>query len=91
MLEQYGPFKTARGNMLTVFGSVAVGIMFLAYWLEARSRWYVLVFAVASAATAAYSGLVQAFPITVIETLWALVALRRFITRSRIEARVAAG
>ena len=76
--------------MLTVFGSVAVGIMFLAYWLEARSRWYVLVFAVASAATAAYSGLVQAFPITVIETLWALVALRRFFTRSRAEVRLAA-
>ncbi len=71
--------------MLTAFGSVAVAIMFLSYWLEPRSRWYVLVFAGASAATSAYSGLVEAYPITVIEALWALVALRRFMSRSKVE------
>ncbi len=43
--------------MLTVFGSVAVGIMFLSYWLERRSKWMVLVFAAGSALTSAYSGL----------------------------------
>ena len=72
--------------MLMLFGSLAVTIMFLAYWLEPRSRWYVLVFAVASAATAAYSGLVEAYPITVIEALWAVVAFRRFQSRSKAEA-----
>ncbi len=72
--------------MLTLFGSLAVTIMFLAYWLEPRSRWYVLIFAGASAATAAYSGLVEAYPITVIEALWALVAFRRFLSRSKAEA-----
>jgi len=72
--------------MLTLFGSLAVTIMFLAYWLEPPSRWYVLVFAVASAATAAYSGLVEAYPITVIEALWAVVAFRRFMSRSKAEA-----
>ena len=71
--------------MLTAFGSAAVGVMFVAYWLEPRSRWFVLVFAVASAATAVYSGLLAAYPITVIEALWAVVALRRFVTRSRTE------
>ncbi|MCH8191905.1 MAG: hypothetical protein IIC80_11215 [Chloroflexi bacterium] len=72
--------------MLTLFGSIAVTIMFLAYWVEARSKWYVLVFAGASAATSVYSGLVQAYPITVIEALWALVALQRFSKRHRLEA-----
>ena len=71
--------------MLTAFGSVAVGTMFTSYWLESRSRWFVLVFAVASAATAVYSGLLAAYPITVIEFLWAGVALRRFLARSRAE------
>lgn len=71
--------------MLTAFGSVAVGVMFVSYWLEARSRWFVLIFAAASAATAVYSGLVAAYPITLIEALWAVVALRRFVTRSRTE------
>lgn len=77
--------------MLTAFGSVAVAIMFLSYWLEPRSKWYVLVFAIASAATSAYSGLVEAYPITVIEALWAAVALQRFVRRYRGEALVSQG
>ena len=71
--------------MLTVFGSLAVGIMFLSYWRESSSKWMVLVFAVASAATSAYSGLVEAYPITVIEALWSIVALQRFYQRARQE------
>ena len=69
--------------MVQLFGSVAVSIMFLSYWMEPRSKWYVLVFAGASAATSAYSGLVQAYPITVVEALWAMVALQRFLRRHR--------
>lgn len=71
--------------MITLFGSVAVSIMFLSYWLERRSKWMVLIFAVASAMTSAYSGLVGAYPITVIEALWAVVALQRFYRRNREE------
>ena len=77
--------------MLTVFGSLAVGIMFLAYWRESSSKWMVLVFAVASAATSVYSGLVEAYPITVIEALWSIVALQRFYQRARKEKLVLAG
>jgi hypothetical protein len=58
--------------MLTIFGSIAVAIMFLSYWLESRSRWNILIFAVASAATSAYSGLEEVDPIMVIEGLWSL-------------------
>jgi len=72
--------------MLTLFGSVAVSIMFLSYWMESRSKWLVLVFAGGSAATSLYSGLVEAYPITVVEALWALVALQRFLRRHREEA-----
>jgi hypothetical protein len=64
--------------MLTLFGSVAVTIMFLSYWMESRSKWMVLVFAAGSAATALYSALSAVYPITVIEGLWALVAVQRF-------------
>ncbi len=74
--------------MLTIFGSVAVAIMFLSYWLEPRSKWYVLVFAGACVATAVYSALARVYPITGIEALWALVALQRFARRSRGEASV---
>lgn len=71
--------------MLTVFGAVAVSIMFLSYWLERRSKWMVLLFAAGSALTSAYSGLTAVYPITVIEALWAAVALQRFAQRLRRE------
>ena len=72
--------------MLTAFGTIAVSIMLLAYWQEAHSKWLVLVFAAASAATATYSGLVEAWPILGVEALWSLVALLRFWKRHRPEA-----
>ena len=74
--------------MVTIFGSFAVAIMMLSYRLEVHSKWFVLIFAFASAATAAYSGLIHAYPITVIETIWALIALQRFFRRYRQEAVV---
>jgi len=72
--------------MLTVLGTVAVSIMLLAYWQEARSKWFVLIFAGASAATAVYSAFVGAYPITGVEALWSLVALARFRRRHLAEA-----
>ena len=67
--------------MLALFGSIAVVIMMLAYWMEPRSKWFVLLFTGESLATSVSSGLVEAYPITVIEAIWALVALRRFADR----------
>ncbi len=75
--------------MLTIFGFIAVTIMMLSYTLESRSKWYVLIFAGASAATAAYSGLAEVYPITAVETIWSVVALRRFIIRHRTELQAA--
>ena len=72
--------------MLTFFGFIAVTIMFLSYWLEQRSRWYVLVFSGACAATSIYSAIAGVYPITGIEALWSVVAYQRFSQRSRQEA-----
>lgn len=74
--------------MLTIFGSVAVSIMFLSYWLEQRSKWMVLVFAAGSGLTSLYSGIAGVYPITVIEALWAAVALQRFVRRHRAQVPV---
>jgi hypothetical protein len=70
--------------MLTLFGSIAVSIMVTAYWLEHRSNWYTLIFAAASVATAVYSGLSEVYPITVIEAIWSVIALRRFFTARQV-------
>lgn len=67
--------------MLTIFGVIAVSIMFLSYWTEERSKWLVLVFAIGSGMTSLYSGLAEVYPITVVEGLWAMVALQRFFKR----------
>ncbi|NQW17316.1 MAG: hypothetical protein HQ478_07495 [Chloroflexi bacterium] len=69
--------------MLTLFGSIAVSIMMLSYALEARSKWYVLIFAAASAATAIYSGIAEVYPIMVVEAIWSVIAFRRFWTREK--------
>jgi hypothetical protein len=71
--------------MLTIFGVIAVSIMFLSYWTEERSKWLVLVFAIGSGMTSLYSGIEGVYPITVIEGLWSLVALQRFVQRHKRE------
>ena len=77
--------------MLTLFGTVAVSVMFGSYWLEEKSRWYVLIFAGACIATAIYSGLEGVYPIMVIEGLWAVVALQRFRDRTTAEMGILNG
>ena len=71
--------------MLAAFGFIAVSIMMLSCTFEARSKWYVLIFAGASAATAVYSGIAEVYTITVVEAIWSAVALRRFTIRHRVE------
>ena len=67
--------------MLITFGVIAVSIMFVSYWNEERSKWLVLMFAIGCGLTSLYSGLAESYPITVVEGLWALVALQRFVRR----------
>jgi hypothetical protein len=71
---------------LTLFGFTAVGTMFATYWLEDRSPWFVLVFAVACAASAMYGYLAGALPFAIVESAWALVALQRFARRRSVSA-----
>ena len=67
--------------MLITFGVIAVSIMFVSYRNEERSNWLVLMFAIGCGLTSLYSGLAEIYPITVVEGLWALVALQRFVRR----------
>ena len=71
-------------DALTLFGLVAVSLMLIFYALEARSPWFVLAFAGACALGSAYGFLQGARPFGVVEAIWALVALRRWM---RLQAR----
>ncbi len=64
---------------LTLFGLFAVTAMLVSYALEARSPWYILAFAFACGLGSAYGFLQGAWPFGVVEAVWALVALRRWM------------
>lgn len=66
---------------LTLFGIVSVSAMLLFYALEERAAVWVLAFAIASWSAALYGWLVGAWPFTIVEAVWGMVALRRSFRR----------
>ena len=64
---------------LTLFGLFAVTAMLVSYALETKSPWYILAFACACGLGSAYGFLQGAWPFGVVEAIWALVALRRWM------------
>ena len=71
-------------DALTLFGLVAVSAMLAFYALEKRSPWYVLAFAGACALGSTYGFLQGAWPFGVVEAIWSLVALRRWVKAREI-------
>lgn len=63
----------------TAFGVGSLGAMMIFYSLESRSRWWTLAFALASWSSALYGWLAGAWPFTLVEAIWGLVALRKFM------------
>jgi hypothetical protein len=64
---------------LTAFGLFAVGAMLVFYALEPRGPIYILGFAAACALGSAYGFLQGAWPFGLVEAIWFLVALRRYL------------
>jgi hypothetical protein len=65
-------------NPLSLFGLFAVTAMLVCYAFEKRSPWFILAFAVACVLGAVYGFLQGAWPFGIVETVWALVAARRW-------------
>ncbi|HUV58442.1 MAG TPA: hypothetical protein VMV96_06540 [Acidimicrobiales bacterium] len=63
---------------VTLFGVLAVSFMMTMYALEARARVFILLFAFGCVLSSAYGFLSGAWPFGVVESLWTLVALRRW-------------
>ena len=70
-------------DALTIFGMFAVGSMLLFYALEERSHLFVLAFSCSCLASSAYGFLQGAWPFGIIESIWAVIALRRWWLRYR--------
>lgn len=67
--------------MLTVYGAVVVSLMMVFYALESRSAWFTFAFGLACMGSALYGWLAGTWPFGVVETIWALVALRKWWSR----------
>lgn len=65
--------------MLTVFGACAVTFMMVMYALEGRDRRFVLAFAVGCALSSTYGFLAGTWPFGIVEGIWALVAVKRYL------------
>ncbi len=66
-------------DALTWFGLVAVSAMLVCYAFERRGRVWVLGFAASCALGSVYGFLQGAWPFGVVEAIWSVVALRRFM------------
>jgi hypothetical protein len=69
--------------MLTVFGACAVTFMMVMYALERRGPGFVLAFAVGCALSSTYGFLAGTWPFGVVEAIWSLVAVRRYVGQRR--------
>ncbi len=65
-------------DRLTIFGLFAVTAMLVTYALEKKSSWFVLAFAGSCLLGSAYGFLQGAWPFGVVESIWAVVAARRW-------------
>jgi hypothetical protein len=68
-------------DALSIFGLSATTLMLVCYALEDRGAWYVLGFAMACALAGVYAFLQGAWPLGLVEIVFTVVALRRWILR----------
>jgi hypothetical protein len=65
--------------LITLYGVVAVTFMMTMYALERRHPLFILAFAGGCLASAGYGFLAGAWPFGVVEAVWAVVAVRRYL------------
>lgn len=68
---------------LNLFGSVVVTLMMVFYAMEGKNTVYTLLFAAMCIGASLYGFLAGTWPFGVIEAVWAIVALRKFLTLGR--------
>ena len=70
---------------VTIYGVCALTFMMGMYALEGRGRAFILAFAVGCALSSSYGFLSGAWPFGVVEAIWTLIALRRYVVTGRPE------
>jgi hypothetical protein len=68
--------------VLTIYGVVVLTFMMVMYALEGRGRRFVLAFALGCALSSSYGFASGAWPFGVVEAVWGVIALHRFLHRN---------
>lgn len=66
--------------MLTAFGAAALTFMMLMYALERRGPRFIAAFACGCALSSAYGFAAGTWPFGVVEAIWSLIAVRRYLS-----------
>jgi hypothetical protein len=72
-------------RVLTVYGACAVTFMVLMYALERRGPQFVLAFAGGCALSSSYGFMAGTWPFGIVEAIWSVVAVRRYVDLRRRE------
>jgi hypothetical protein len=70
---------------VTIYGVCALTFMMGMYALEGRGRVFILAFALGCVLSSGYGFLSGAWPFGVVEAVWTLIALRRYLVAGRSE------
>jgi hypothetical protein len=70
-------------SLITIYGVLALTFMMTMYALERRRPAFILAFAVGCLASAAYGFLAGAWPFGVVEAIWSVIAVRRYLAARR--------
>jgi hypothetical protein len=73
--------EMSADTLITIYGVVAVTFMMTMYALERRHPAFILAFAAGCLASAVYGFLSGAWPFGVVEAIWSVVALRRYLAQ----------
>jgi hypothetical protein len=69
--------------MITFYGVGALSFMMLMYALEGRGRNFIGAFALGCVLSSVYGFISGAWPFGVVEAVWSVIALRRFLRTER--------
>jgi hypothetical protein len=73
---------------LNLFGLSTVTAMLLCYSFEYRSPWFILGFAFSCAMGSVYGFLQGAWPFGIVESVWTIVAIRRWFIAREASGRI---
>lgn len=76
-------------SAVTIYGVIVLVFMMAMYALESRHRRYILAFALGCALSSSYGFLSGAWPFGLVEAVWSLIALRRFLTSRPVTSETA--